>query len=216
MPTYNISNNITKALKESGLTSISNPPQITDSLWDCHGNWILKHKACEKIAADKQITFDHPELIESNADKNIAVVLVTGYLGDRTEWSFGEATPKNSKNSYPFAMAEKRAKDRVILKLIGLHGDVYSESEADEFEFKAKKQTKATVNTSVWGDVSKKKVTETQMDLKSLFATISSKGPSSKEGKSAIKEAKSINKWAEEHNIDLIQNLYFSLFGKFI
>jgi hypothetical protein len=30
-------------------------------------------------------------------------------------------------------MAEKRAKDRVILKLIGLHGMVYSEIEADDF-----------------------------------------------------------------------------------
>ena len=31
-------------------------------------------------------------------------------------------------------MAEKRAKDRVILKLIGLSGDVYSEEEADDFK----------------------------------------------------------------------------------
>jgi uncharacterized protein YicC (UPF0701 family) len=31
-------------------------------------------------------------------------------------------------------MAEKRAKDRVILKLVGLHGDVYSEDEADAFQ----------------------------------------------------------------------------------
>jgi hypothetical protein len=31
-------------------------------------------------------------------------------------------------------MAEKRAKDRVILKLIELHGLVYSEEEADEFK----------------------------------------------------------------------------------
>ena len=33
-------------------------------------------------------------------------------------------------------MAEKRAKDRVILKLVGLHGDVYSEDEADDFAVK--------------------------------------------------------------------------------
>mgnify|MGYP003654039403 FL=1 len=31
-------------------------------------------------------------------------------------------------------MAEKRAKDRVILKLVGLHGDVYAEDEADSFK----------------------------------------------------------------------------------
>lgn len=31
-------------------------------------------------------------------------------------------------------MAEKRAKDRVILKLVGLHGYVYSEEESDDFK----------------------------------------------------------------------------------
>ena len=40
----------------------------------------------------------------------------------------------NNKNSYPYAMAEKRAKDRVILKLIGVAGFVYSEDEADAFK----------------------------------------------------------------------------------
>ena len=58
-------------------------------------------------------------------------------MGDVSEWSFGEAAPYNNKNNYPFAMAEKRAKDRVILKLVGLHGDTYSQAEADEFEEEA-------------------------------------------------------------------------------
>ena len=70
----------------------------------------------------------------ANATAKEAVVLVTGHMGDKSEWSIGEAAPYNNKNSYPFAMAEKRAKDRVILKLVGLHGDVYSEDEADAFK----------------------------------------------------------------------------------
>ena len=49
-------------------------------------------------------------------------------------WSFGEATPKNNKNSYPYAMAEKRAKDRITLALAGIHGYVYSEMEAEDFQ----------------------------------------------------------------------------------
>ena len=49
-------------------------------------------------------------------------------------WSIGEATPANNKNEYPWAMAEKRAKDRVILKLIGASGFVYSEEEADSLK----------------------------------------------------------------------------------
>ena len=60
--------------------------------------------------------------------------MVVGRMGERSEWSIGEAASYNNKNSYPFAMAEKRAKDRVILKLVGLHGDVYSEDEADAFK----------------------------------------------------------------------------------
>ena len=43
-------------------------------------------------------------------------------------------SPKNNKNAYPIAMAEKRAKDRVILKLLAAHGDLYSEEEADDFK----------------------------------------------------------------------------------
>ena len=60
--------------------------------------------------------------------------MVMGHMGDKSEWSIGEASPSNNKNSYPYAMAEKRAKDRVILKLVGLHGDVYAEDEADSFK----------------------------------------------------------------------------------
>ena len=113
-------------LKDIGETSQT-------STWDCHGTTVILHKALEKVAAHKNITFDAPVVIESNVEKKMVVVLVTGRYGDKTEWSFGEAAPYNLKNNYPFAMAEKRAKDRVILKLVGLHGDAYSETEADEF-----------------------------------------------------------------------------------
>ena len=64
---------------------------------------------------------------------------VTGHKGDRGAWSIGEAAPYNTTNKYPYAMAEKRAKDRVILKLLELSGDVYSEEEADEFKKKSQK-----------------------------------------------------------------------------
>ena len=102
--------------------------------WDCHGTPVILHKACEKIAAEYNIIFDAPNMIESDAGSKYAVMCVTGHMGDKTEWSIGEAAPYNTTNKYPYAMAEKRAKDRVILKLVGLHGDVYSEEEADEFK----------------------------------------------------------------------------------
>ena len=211
MATYNYPENVTKALKENGLNK--------DSLWDCHGTWVLKHSACETIAANRGITFDEPLIIESDADKSIAIVMVKGYLGDKFEWTFGEATPKNSKNSYPYAMAEKRAKDRIILKLIGLHGDVYSEDEADVFKDEIAAQEKLDkrveqerVDTSVYGKVGKKKATEEIKKLTPLFAKFQS--DDKKMSNEALKDAKSINEWAKKHNLSIVQEKYYKLFER--
>ncbi len=113
----------------------------SDEVWEVRGTtWVVKHKALERVAAEKGIMFDLPQLKVCDLEKGIVVVLVSGKLGDRTMHSFGEATPENCKNSYMVAMAEKRAVDRVILKLLTAHGGLYSESEADEFTQHAKRQ----------------------------------------------------------------------------
>lgn len=104
------------------------------AMWDCHGTWVIYHKAIERIAAKAGITFDLPEIIEAKSAERIVAIVARGFMGDRSEWSFGEAAPNNNKNAYPYAMAEKRAKDRVVLKLVGLHGLAYSEEEADDFK----------------------------------------------------------------------------------
>lgn len=104
------------------------------AMWNCHGTWVMYHKALEQVAAQLSIKFDPPQIIEHDAKERICVMCVTGHWNERTEWTIGEAMPINldrgsNKQQYPFAMAEKRAKDRVILKLIGLHGHVYSQDE---------------------------------------------------------------------------------------
>lgn len=96
--------------------------------------WVCKHAALEVVATKANVEWSPPQVIEANTAEGIAVMAVSGRMGDRVEWSTGEASPKNNKNSYPWAMAEKRAKDRVILKLVGIHGLVYSEDEADDFK----------------------------------------------------------------------------------
>lgn len=106
----------------------------SSAVWDCHGTPVLLHKACEQIAIVEGIRFERPAVVESNTEKGIVVVVVEGELGDKREWSFGECSPKNNKNGYPYAMAEKRAKDRVVLKLIGMSGYLYSEDEMDDFK----------------------------------------------------------------------------------
>jgi hypothetical protein len=106
-----------------------------DEVWEVRagtGNYSIKHGALERIAAEQKITFETPLMLEFHANDKIAVICVTGKMGERSEWSIGEAAPYNNKNAYPFAMAEKRAKDRVILKLLNTHGTIYSEEELDE------------------------------------------------------------------------------------
>lgn len=117
------------------------------------GTWVAKHSALEVAAVKAQIQFDNPTIIEANSEAGIAVICVAASMYERVpgqaedggvkrelrrEWATGEASPKNNKNAYPWAMAEKRAKDRVILKLIGIHGLVYSEDELSDAEPEAK------------------------------------------------------------------------------
>jgi hypothetical protein len=118
-------------------------PDPRSAVWDCHGVWVIYHKAVEIIAAKAGITFDQPHESEMNAKEKISVIRVTGHLGDRTEWSYGEAAPYNNKNGYPVSMAEKRAKDRVVLKLLNLHGEIYSKEEIDEEELKKEAERRA-------------------------------------------------------------------------
>ena len=122
-----IPENISNLLGEVGANS-------TD-VWEVRKNtWVVKHKALERIAAHLNIKFDSPKIIHADMESKQVAIEVSGSAGENTAWSIGEAAPYNNKNEYPFAMAEKRAKDRVILKLAGIHGDAYSEEEADDFK----------------------------------------------------------------------------------
>lgn len=109
-------------------------PRDTSQIWDCHGVLVLYHKAYEVIAAKENIKFDAPIPLEADSPNKSVAICVMGHMGERSEWSIGEASPANNKNAYPYAMAEKRAKDRVIAKLVGLAQYVYSEDEADDFK----------------------------------------------------------------------------------
>lgn len=117
-----------------------NVPLAKDDVWQIQQSFVVKHKALERLAAELEIYFDEPTILRSERDE--AVILVTGHRGEWSEWSIGEALVNaNYRVSgrmapYVWAMAEKRAKDRVILKLAGLYG-VYSEDEfADKSDLK--------------------------------------------------------------------------------
>ena len=114
---------------------------LAGNVWRVQGTAVIYHKALERIAAHAKIRFDLPTIVRAERDE--AVIQVVGRIAingeERMEWSIGEALigtnyrVSGKQAAYVYAMAEKRAKDRVILKLIGLHGLLYSEDEADEF-----------------------------------------------------------------------------------
>jgi len=111
---------------------------IAGNIWRVQGQAVIYHKALERIAAQAGIAFHPPTILRAEHDE--AVILVTGSMGGRTEWSIGEALVNvnyrvsGRQAAYVYAMAEKRAKDRVILKLVGLDGLLSSEEEAEELK----------------------------------------------------------------------------------
>lgn len=97
--------------------------------------WIAYHKFLERVAIKAGIIFDKPEIF--NLETNEIALFVNGKKGELSAWAIGEASVLNLSpisKAYRWAMAEKRAKDRVVLKLLGIAGDVYSEEESDEFK----------------------------------------------------------------------------------
>lgn len=133
----NLDTRIAEILKNYG----EDPYDTKNVVWDCHGTWVIYHRALERVAAKAGIKFESPEILRCEKDE--AVILVHGTLGDRNDWEIGECllgvnyrvSPKQA--AYVWAMASKRARDRLILKLIGLHGLIYSEEEADDFKQRA-------------------------------------------------------------------------------
>ena len=188
-----IPQNVITVLKDIGMTH-------DQAGWNCHGTYVLLHKALEKVAVQKNIVFNEPTVLECNTDKKIVSLLVTGKMGEKSEWSIGEASPSNNKNSYPYAMAEKRAKDRVILKLVGLHGDVYAEDEADAFKEERPSEIKGgTLNTKEIKEPQEDKEPQETLEIKDAMSDKVESIPI-KEGVEIIKQV--FLSFMPEDNID--------------
>ena len=95
--------------------------------------YIITHDACQKIGDMEGIIFGPPQIL--NSEQNFVRMVISAKKGEVLMWSIGEADTKNCKNLYFGAMAEKRGKDRVILKLINAYEyGIYSDVEADDFK----------------------------------------------------------------------------------
>tara|TARA_R100000152_G_scaffold18399_1_gene10183 strand:+ start:3537 stop:4163 length:627 start_codon:yes stop_codon:yes gene_type:complete len=125
-----------------------------DDFWNLTGNvYIIKHDAVQKIAKIEKIVFENPTIVEHSREHCVLMGTATKNWKDKagteiytSEWTFGEADKKtNCKNAYIFAMAEKRLKDRLTLKLVDAYEyGIYSDTEADEFKNKKKTTTTAS------------------------------------------------------------------------
>ncbi len=101
---------------------------------------IIKREGIEKIQRGLSISVQY-EVVEPlcNVEKGFYVIKArgsrVGFEGENKKFyteTFGEASPKNCRNSYPVAMAEKRALSRVVLKMADLYElGVYGEDEID-------------------------------------------------------------------------------------
>ena len=93
---------------------------------------IITRTGIEKIQYHNNITvtFD----VES-INPEFVVVKATAKKGDVSVESYGEASPQNTQQKYPVAMAEKRALSRVVLKITGFYKyGVFGEDESDDFK----------------------------------------------------------------------------------
>jgi hypothetical protein len=95
---------------------------------------IITRSGIDKIQAANNIQISY-NLIFNSPDTKCVIIKATARMGDQVIETFGEAAPMNNQNSYPIAMAEKRAMSRACLKLTGFYeNNVFGEEEADAFK----------------------------------------------------------------------------------
>lgn len=98
---------------------------------------IVTRAGIEKIQQAENIRITY-EIVEGNTQEGIVTLHARGYRAEEPDYvveTFGEVNPKNNRNAYPWAMAEKRALSRIVLKLSGLYSEgVFGEDETDSFK----------------------------------------------------------------------------------
>ena len=133
--------------------------------WDCHGTPIIKHYALLQVAEKNLITFGSPDVLDIDLKNRICCIGIHAKMGDKIEYDIGEACPQNCTNAYTTAMAIKRAKDRAIIKILGLYCKVYSA--ADVITDKEGKKAFAK-DVKVWQGTSEEQVAKAMAEVNNL------------------------------------------------
>lgn len=123
--------------KEYGLTA--------DDVFSHKFYKIITRSGIDKIQARAGITVQYDVVFVQRGDRGLDVAIkAIGRMGEESIETYGEASPENTTQSYPFAMAEKRAMARAVLKLAGLYAEgFFSEDESDDFKAEVNAQRRA-------------------------------------------------------------------------
>jgi len=143
----NIPNQIIKVAEKYNLKLPNDRKDMTGDVWCIGNNFILKHDALTKIAKNEGVVFHKPEVHIIYNDKQFFGVAMYGEaeLDGYKIWTTADSTTQNTMAKYYFNMAEKRLRDRQVLKLLDLYEyGLYSDVEADDFKKQASTTTKAT------------------------------------------------------------------------
>ena len=115
-----------------------------DTFKSPQGWTIITRSGIDKIQAVADIDIDY-EMVEYTPAVS-AAVKATAKWKDRVLSTFGEANPKNCRQSYVLAMAEKRAMSRIVLKLTGFYAlGAFGQDESEDFT-KPKQQVNKTTS----------------------------------------------------------------------
>ena len=101
------------------------------------GVTIITRSGIEKIQFHNNIEVNYyvESIVPADWASPFVVIKAIAKKGDIVMESFGEASANNTKQSYPVAMAEKRALSRVVLKIAGFYKyGVFGEDESDDFK----------------------------------------------------------------------------------
>jgi|TARA_R100000664_G_scaffold4945_2_gene9711 hypothetical protein len=124
-----------KETKQEILNRLFIENNLTDEDYFKHKFYtIITRSGIDKIQASNDIRICY-KLIYNSPDTKCVIIKATATMGDKVIETFGEAAPMNNQNSYPIAMAEKRAMSRACLKLAGFYeNNVFGEMEAEDFK----------------------------------------------------------------------------------
>tara|TARA_Y100000593_G_scaffold394_1_gene844 strand:+ start:99 stop:755 length:657 start_codon:yes stop_codon:yes gene_type:complete len=134
---------IIKVAEKYNLKLPQNKKDMSGDFWCIGNNFIIFHDALTKIAKQEGIVFHKPEVEILYNDNSFYGVAMMGEaeLDGYKIWTTADSTKDNTMAKYYFNMAEKRLRDRQVLKLLDLYEyGLYSDIEADDFKKNAQSE----------------------------------------------------------------------------